>query len=360
MTFLRKLRKGRGSPPSSFASSEINVATLAKALDESATNTETTSVGDTGNVPNSENVLNGIDYTSSQHAAEEIDPKAKPVEETNSETHMNGRSRASIKQHVKNKLPSGMPEMPDFVRLAPKFAERHVASIDRGLGIRRRKEGSVASRSSRGSSLRESVTKMKTKLKRIFGRSTDDESSSDDGSTHLDDVPEQDGIDSTIPSGVLDYKQAGSDAQLSDEEHPATVTVFASAVAVPYDYHATELRREAPHTRLHLRNLSTKGQYVSVGDEVSQHVRCHDNNVSFVVPPGWIAIRTHFGFYLGCGSAFGCIYAVPAKSAPDALLDTKKLSVLSNIHVSSSPVFESQHRIAVRYTAHDIEGRGYV
>lgn len=124
------------------------------------------------------------------------------------------------------------------------------------------------------------------------------------------------------------------------------------------EYEGQVLPTESPNSRLRLCDLNTKGKYVKIAEEISTVVRCHDNYVSFIVPHGWIATRTTWGFYLSSKQSIGFILTSSSREAGSILCDTRRLSVFSLVHVLSSPVFESKHTAVVNYAAHDIKGRG--
>lgn len=124
------------------------------------------------------------------------------------------------------------------------------------------------------------------------------------------------------------------------------------------EYEARVLRPEPPHSRIQLCDLPTRGRLVRVAEEVAEPVRIHDNHVSFIVPHGWIATRTEWGFYLSSKLCIGFVMAVGAKDATRELVNTDKLCVFSEVVVLASPVFESKHKAVVNYAAHDIAGRG--
>lgn len=124
------------------------------------------------------------------------------------------------------------------------------------------------------------------------------------------------------------------------------------------DYEGHVFQTEAPQTRLQLCDLKSKGRFVRVADEVSEVTRVHDNYVSFVVPHGWRATRTPWGFYLSSKLSIGFVMASSAKDASKLLVDPQRLCVFSQVRVMASPVFESRHTAVVHYAAHDISGRG--
>ncbi len=157
-------------------------------------------------------------------------------------------------------------------------------------------------------------------------------------------------------SNVSNTVEKNSSAADHERDAPSEQTPPQRDNSAEYEGHV--FRSEAPQTRLQLCDLKSKGRYVRVADEVSEVVRVHDNHVSFVVPHGWRATRTPWGFYLSSKLSIGFVMACGAKDASRLLVDTQRLSVFSEVRVMASPVFESRHTAVVHYAAHDISGRG--
>jgi len=123
-------------------------------------------------------------------------------------------------------------------------------------------------------------------------------------------------------------------------------------------YEGQTVRPEPPNSRVRLCDLTSKGKYVDIAEEVDTNIRVHDNYVSFIVPRGWIATRTSWGFYLASNEYIGFVLAAPSRNATSMLLDTDRLCIFSKVRVLASPVFESTHTAVVTYVAHDLKGRG--
>lgn len=235
-----------------------------------------------------------------------------------------------------NKLPPGMPTMPETPPEYARLAERKVSDIDERFNSARRSL-SFDSADSRG-------WKNRRRLRHVFGRSPRSRRSrSSAGSTgsasnrRLSDVPVADGEASSV--GLL--------------------SLAAGLACAPSDYdQAPHAPEEDPASRLKVSDLNTKGRLLLVEETMTEPVRVHDELVSFVVPHGWSATRTAWGFYLVCKDCLGFIMASSAQDATKHLIDTQKLSVLSDVHVMSSPLFESKHRAVVQYASLDLEGKG--
>lgn len=229
-----------------------------------------------------------------------------------------------------NEIPPGMPLMPDSPPSYARLGERRVSSIDeprRSASQERSRRRLRVFGRGRGANRRPASSASSSRTRRRARR--------DDSSAH---------------------DESSDDAQAREMFVCSPAALAAVHASAAYD--AVEWTLGDPAARTYLRDLSTKGRYVGAAEEVADPVRVHDNFVSFVVPHGWIATRTEWGFYLSSKNSLGFVLASSARDATKALVDTRRLSVFSEVRVMSSPVFESRHSAVVRYAAHDMCGRG--
>jgi len=261
---------------------------------------------------------------------------------------------ASPERRIINELPPGMPKMPVE---PPEYArnERRASSLDE-----------------------EEYVKSKRRLRNVFKkRSYYQDAIDNDYANHnrrtrtpMDSVPTISGDSSVtqVDNGNGNGNNSGSRTRNSGSRERSgtrtrTTTVShppSSSMSLNYDgeYECQAIPTESPNSRLRLCDLNTKGKYVNIAEEVTQVTRIHDNYVSFIVPHGWIATRTSWGFYLSSNKCIGFVLTSSSREASSILCDTRRLCVFSKVHVLSSPIFESKHTAVVNYAAHDIKGRG--
>lgn len=91
----------------------------------------------------------------------------------------------------------------------------------------------------------------------------------------------------------------------------------------------------------------------------ADHKQVSDGIVSFVVPPQWCSSHITDCFSLFCGPCVGYVRAVHANAAAEALLETARLQVISEVSAVSSPVFVAEREISVDYVTAAGFGRGY-
>lgn len=85
-------------------------------------------------------------------------------------------------------------------------------------------------------------------------------------------------------------------------------------------------------------------------DEVPGGVMFTDGMVSFIVPPGWVAMKSDDCVLLYSGRCFGYVRSVKANAAAQSLLETERLQVMSNVYAMSSPVLEGDCA-SIRYAS---------
>lgn len=77
-----------------------------------------------------------------------------------------------------------------------------------------------------------------------------------------------------------------------------------------------------------------------IPEEVPGGALCNDGMVSFVVPLGWIAMKSVDCVLLYNGRCFGYVRSVSAIFAAQSLLETERLQVMSHVYTLSSPVLD--------------------
>lgn len=86
------------------------------------------------------------------------------------------------------------------------------------------------------------------------------------------------------------------------------------------------------------------GKLIPVGFNAGSAERVNDGYVSFVVPDGWTACRKEDCFYLLKGLSVGYVRSVPSTSAANALMETSRLQIVSNVCARTSPEFGTPRR----------------
>lgn len=87
------------------------------------------------------------------------------------------------------------------------------------------------------------------------------------------------------------------------------------------------------------------GKLLPVGLNAEGNEQVNDGFISFTVPDGWTACRKEDCFYLLKGLSVGYVRSVPSTGAANALLETNRLQIVSNVSVRTSPEYGSPRRI---------------
>lgn len=96
--------------------------------------------------------------------------------------------------------------------------------------------------------------------------------------------------------------------------------------------------------------LSRHSSTPRMPDEVPGGVMYTDGMVSFVVPPGWVAMKSDDCALLYASRCFGYVRSVKANIAAQSLLETERLQVVSHVYALSSPVLEG-NCATIRYAS---------